>query len=93
MGLTKLVEVIDNGSDAPGTLLEHRSESFRARFAAADLIVAKGQGNFETLSDVTGKRIFFLLQVKCPLLARDVGRPVGSLVVEGRATRQGVSMR
>ncbi|MBN1769709.1 MAG: DUF89 family protein [Deltaproteobacteria bacterium] len=84
VGLTEVVEVIDNGSDAPGTLLEHCSETFRARFAAADLIVAKGQGNYETLSDVRGKRIFFLLQVKCPLIARDVGQPVGRLVVQGR---------
>jgi uncharacterized protein with ATP-grasp and redox domains len=81
-GLVDLVEVIDNGSDAPGTLLETCSETFRERFAAADLIIAKGQGNFETLSEVTGKRIFFLLKVKCPLIARDIGQPTGCLVVK-----------
>ncbi len=80
-GLFALVEVIDNGSDAPGTLLETCSAAFRDRFAAADLIIAKGQGNFETLSEVAGKRIFFLLKVKCPLIARDIGRETGCLVV------------
>jgi len=51
-GLTEIVEVIDNGSDAPGTILETCSESFRDRFEDADLVAAKGQGNYETLSDI-----------------------------------------
>jgi uncharacterized protein with ATP-grasp and redox domains len=81
-GLTEVVRVMDNGSDAPGTLLETCSPAFRDCFAAADLIIAKGQGNFETLSETRGKRIFFLLKVKCPLIARDIGEPTGRLVVK-----------
>ena len=80
-GITELVEVIDNGSDAPGTILESCSEDFVRRFETADLIVAKGQGNFETLSD-TDKNIFFLLKVKCPVVTQDVGLEVGSLVLK-----------
>jgi len=80
-GITELVEVIDNGSDAPGTILESCSEDFVHRFKTADLIVAKGQGNFETLSD-TDKNIFFLLKVKCPVVTQDVGLEVGSLVLQ-----------
>ncbi len=57
-GITELVEVIDNGSDAPGTVLEECSGKFRRSFQDADLIIAKGQGNFETLSGVD-KKIFF----------------------------------
>jgi damage-control phosphatase, subfamily I len=81
-GMTDLVEVIDNGSDAPGTLLRLCSKSFLARFDAADLIVAKGQANYETLAGVDGK-IYFLLKAKCPVIARDIGCPVGSFVVTG----------
>jgi len=81
-GLTALVEVIDNGSDAPGTILEDCSEDFRRRFRRADLVVAKGQGNYETLSDV-GRGVFFVLKAKCPVIARDLGCEVGSLVLEG----------
>jgi hypothetical protein len=81
-GLTEVVRVMDNGSDAPGTLLETCSPAFRDCFAAADLVIAKGQGNFETLSETRGKRIFFLLKVKCPLIARDIGQPTGRLVVK-----------
>ena len=76
-----LVEVIDNGSDAPGTILEDCSEEFQERFSFADLIIAKGQGNYETLN-VVNQKIFFLFQVKCPVIARDTGHAVGSFVVK-----------
>jgi uncharacterized protein with ATP-grasp and redox domains len=80
-GLPKIVEVIDNGSDAPGTILESCSQSFKMRFEKADLIIAKGQGNYETLSDVR-KNIFFILKVKCPVIARDIGCEVGRMIFQ-----------
>ena len=80
-GITELVEVIDNGSDAPGTLLDDCSQEFRARFEEADLILSKGQGNYESLSDGTGN-IVFLLMAKCPVIARDIGYDVGSFVLK-----------
>ena len=81
-GMAGLVEIIDSGSDAPGTILEDCSEKFRRRFDEADLVLAKGQGNYETLSGRTGRSgVFFLLRVKCPVIARDTGRPLGSLVL------------
>jgi len=80
-GLTGLVEVIDNGSDAPGTILDDCSDEFRGRFDAADLIIAKGQGNYETLSDAE-KDIFFILKAKCPVIARDLDCRVGSLILQ-----------
>jgi len=81
--MDELVAVIDNGSDAPGTILDDCSQEFRERFWSADLIIAKGQGNYETLSEVD-KNIFFLLQAKCPVIARDIGCEVGSFIVESK---------
>jgi len=78
--MTALVPVIDNGSDAPGTILSDCSPVFRERFAAAGLIIAKGQGNYETLS-AAGRGVFFLLKVKCPVIAEDIGCPVGTLIL------------
>ena len=78
-GLCDLVEVIDNGSDAPGTILADCSREFRGRFAEADLIIAKGQGNFETLSNEVGD-IYFLFKAKCPVIADHVDLPVGTHV-------------
>jgi len=82
VGLTDVVEVIDNGFDAPGTVLEDCSEAFRRRFDESDLVISKGQGNCETLSDVD-KNIFFLVRPKCNVLARHLGREIGSLVLLG----------
>ncbi len=80
-GLFNLVTVIDNGSDAPGTIIHDCKEAFQRRFADADLVIAKGQGNYETLTDVSGN-IYFLLRVKCPIIARDIGCPVGRMVLQ-----------
>jgi len=80
-GLPKIVEVIDNGSDAPGTILETCSQTFLDRFEVADLIIAKGQGNYETLSEID-KNIFFILKAKCPVIARDLGCKVGEMILQ-----------
>jgi uncharacterized protein with ATP-grasp and redox domains len=80
VGLYSLVEVIDNGSDAPGTILGDCSDGFRKRFLASDLIIAKGQGNYETLCD-DGNDVVFLFKAKCPVIASHVGLPLGSHVL------------
>lgn len=73
--------IIDNGSDAPGTLLDRCSADFRRHFEQATLILAKGQANYETLS-ASQAPIFFLLQVKCAIIARDLNVKTGSIVVK-----------
>jgi uncharacterized protein with ATP-grasp and redox domains len=80
-GLPKIVEAIDNGSDGPGTILESCSKTFQSRFEKADLIIAKGQGNYETLSDVD-KNIFFILKAKCPVISRNIGCEVGEMILQ-----------
>lgn len=80
VGLDGIVEVIDNGSDAPGTILSDCSQEFRRRFAESDLVIAKGQGNFESLSDEPGN-IFFLFKIKCQVIADQVGIPIDTHVL------------
>lgn len=80
-GMTELVNVIDNGSNVPGTVLEKCSKEFRECFAHADLIIAKGQGNYETLSSCE-KNIFFLLKAKCPVISGHMGCEPGSFIVK-----------
>ncbi len=84
VGMTDIVEVIDNGSDAPGTVLELCSDEFIKRFNSADIVIAKGQGNYETLSDVN-RDIFFLLQVKCSVVATSISQPIGSFIVKHKS--------
>ena len=80
-GVDQIAEIISNGSDMPGTILSTCSPDFRERFREAEVIIAKGQANYETLSE-KGDRIFFLLQTKCPVIARDVGVPIRSIVAK-----------
>ncbi len=80
VGLTELVNIIDNGSDAPGTILSDCSKEFIEYYNDADLIIAKGQGNYESLNDRT-ENIFFLLKAKCPVIARDIGCYIGDLIL------------
>jgi len=79
-GLHKIVKVIDNGSDAPGTVLEETSPGFNAVFKNADLVIAKGQGNFETLSE-SPRPVYFLFKAKCPLIASRAGVQLGAQVL------------
>ncbi len=81
VGLTSLVRVIDNGSDAPGTLMDECSETFKHAFAQADLVIAKGQGNYESLSEVN-HNIYFIFKVKCRVVAAHIGLEPGSLAVK-----------
>ncbi len=76
VGLGSAVAIMDNGSDVPGTILESCSPAFRSRFDRCDLVIAKGQGNYETL-DGEDRDIFFVFLVKCPVVACDVGCDVG----------------
>ena len=80
VGLDEVVPVIDNGSDAPATVLQELRPDVRKRFEEADLIIAKGQGNYESLSEVQA-RIYFLFKVKCPVAARNVDAEVGDYVL------------
>jgi len=80
-GVDQEAEIVSTGSDAPGTILDRCSEEFRRLYDQADLVLAKGQANYETLSE-EGPRVFFLLQTKCPVIARDLGVPVGSIVLK-----------
>jgi hypothetical protein len=68
-GLDKYGRIITNGCRYPGTELDECSEQFLDIFNSADLVIAKGQGNFESLSEVD-RPIFFLLTLKCPVAAR-----------------------
>lgn len=79
--LTELCEVVDNGSDAIGTILEWTSPEFQTRFKSADLIISKGQGNFETLTD-NGKRAYFLFQSKCDVVSKELGLSTGSMLLK-----------
>lgn len=80
VGIDQVATVIDNGTRIPGTWLAETSAEFRARFDSADVVISKGQGNFETLNDAP-REVFFLLKVKCAMVSRHVAEPIGTLLL------------
>lgn len=80
VGLDKVVRVIDTGSNYVGVIRDHCSETFLKVLDSADLVIAKGQGNYETL-DESGDRFFFILKAKCPHVADALGAKVNDLVL------------
>jgi len=77
-GLDEYAEIIDNGAICPGTPLALCSSEFRRHFQKAALVIAKGQGNFESLSECP-REIFFLLTVKCPVVGGHLAELAGLL--------------
>ncbi|MBN2119810.1 MAG: DUF89 family protein, partial [Candidatus Omnitrophica bacterium] len=69
-GIDKFAKVLSNGSDAPGTILRLCSNDFKRIYRKADVIISKGQGNFESLSNEK-RPIFFFFMVKCGVVAKE----------------------
>lgn len=86
IGLTGLVPVISSGSEAPGTPMSMVSNEFRDLFASADVVISKGQGNYETLSDVE-REIYLLFKTKCKVIARHSGSRVGDIMLVHKPAR------
>lgn len=79
-GLTDIVEILESGR-APGCELDRAPSAVTDAFKNADVILSKGQGNYEALS-LEPYPIYFLLKVKCPVLAQDIGATLGSSIVK-----------
>ena len=80
VGMDEVAEVIDNGDCLLTTLLCRASEDFRREFYAADVIIAKGMGNYEGLYNCDRGNIWFLMIAKCSVIARMSGAPKGSIL-------------
>ena len=80
VGMDRYATIISNGDSSMGTVLSRCSDAFRRVYSSADVIIAKGQANYESLSEEREKNLFFLLVTKCEVIAKAVGVPVQSLV-------------
>ncbi|OQX82300.1 MAG: hypothetical protein B6D53_04780, partial [Candidatus Omnitrophica bacterium 4484_49] len=63
-----------------GTIISLCSKEFKGIYKKADMIISKGQGNFESLSRST-KDIFFMFMVKCSVVAKHIGCNISDLVL------------
>ncbi|MBL0731845.1 MAG: thiamine-phosphate kinase [Desulfosarcina sp.] len=78
--MDEVADVVSNGFDAPGTILKKSDPKITELFSSADMIISKGQGNYESLS-ANDKEIFFLLKAKCQVIARDIGVNEGDAIL------------
>ncbi len=79
-GLDEVAKVISTGCSLPGVKLELCNQEFVDLFWSSDVVISKGQGNFEGLSEVKKPGLFFLLKAKCPVIASHIGVGVGNYV-------------
>ncbi len=68
-GIDKVAEIVSSGTTAPGTIMELCTDDFVERFEEADMVISKGQGNYEGLANVS-RQVFFLLKAKCHIVAK-----------------------
>ncbi|MDI6802037.1 MAG: ARMT1-like domain-containing protein [Thermodesulfovibrionales bacterium] len=90
IGLDDVCEIIDNGSDCIGTILEFTSPEFRQEFDSSRFVISKGQGNFETLCNTPyaeGREVYFLFQSKCDVVSRELGISKGPMLLMGAGGR------
>jgi damage-control phosphatase, subfamily I len=80
VGMDAVARIIDNGDSSPGTVLSRASETFQREFAKADVILSKGQGNYESLWDAQKENLFFLFTVKCDIISAMAEVPKHSIV-------------
>lgn len=79
--MDEVADIISNGYDAPSTIVDKCSDEFVEIYEKADVIISKGQGNLEGLLERSDKEIFFLLMVKCHVIAEKLGVKKGDFVV------------
>ena len=82
VGMSEVARVISNGDGSLGTVLHRTSPDFQQVFKEADVIIAKGQGNYESLSETAHKNLFFLFMAKCEVVARAAGVKNMSIVCQ-----------
>lgn len=67
--LDECAKIISTGCSSPGIILKECSDEFLDIFSTADIVLSKGQGNYEALTDFN-RNVFFLLKVKCPMISK-----------------------
>ena len=85
INLDAIASVIDNGDRAPATVLHNVSKEMKKYYDNADLIISKGQGNFETLHNEE-KLIYFMFRIKCPIIAKELNLTESGMVLKRNKT-------
>lgn len=80
VGLEECAAIVSNGDGSLGTVISRTNERFKRVYEQADVIIAKGQANYESLSEEFHKKKYFLLMTKCKVIADYIGTTEKSLI-------------
>ena len=80
-GLADIAELIETGSNGPGTTLHQCSADFQKLMNEAPLMLAKGQANFETLENQPFEHLYLMFKTKCPIISRHLKLPQENIVL------------
>lgn len=78
--MDQLCTLIDSGVNTPGFVYDRATDEAQKLFQSADVIIAKGMGNYECMSPTVRPDICFLLKVKCSVVSRSLGHEIGSII-------------
>lgn len=78
--MEEVAEVLDNGDGAPGTVIKDVKDEFKKLFYKSDIVIAKGQGNYETLIGIDREDVYMLFMAKCDVVAKKIGVEPMSLI-------------
>lgn len=82
LDLGKYTEIISTGASSVGVIKEYISDELKALMNSVDLIISKGMGNYEGLTEMTVKSpVYFLLTTKCNVISREIGVPIHSPII------------
>ncbi|MDQ7043793.1 MAG: ARMT1-like domain-containing protein [Sulfurimonas sp.] len=79
-GFDKLCNLVDSGVNTPGFTYNRANEISRNLFDSVDVVISKGMGNYECLNESKRDNIFFLLKVKCDVVANSLGKTLGDII-------------
>ena len=78
--MDQVCTLMDSGVNTPGFVYERATQESQNLFDSADVILAKGMGNYECMTPTTRKNICFLLKIKCSVVSRSLGHEIGSII-------------
>jgi len=88
IGMQNVCKLVSNGHDAPSTLLDNCSKEFLKLYRNADVVISKGQGNFEGLLNEKRESLYFMLMAKCDIMAELLGVSKGDLIITKNRRRE-----
>lgn len=78
--------IVDTGDATAGVSFTRSSKEFLEKLHSADIVIAKGQGNFESMEHIFKRPVYYLFRAKCEVITSLIGCPFNSIQIIPRNT-------